>query len=344
MILVTGGTGIVGSYLLYELASRGKKIRALIRPESNMEIVQKVFLFLKDEDLTLFNSIEWIRGDTTDIFSLEDAMQGVEEIYHNAALLSFNPLHKYIMNKINVEGTKNIVDVALRLPVKKLCHVSSVSSLDRSSKGIVDEDSWWKPSRHHSDYAISKYESEREVWRGIEEGLDAVIVNPSIILGGADPKRESGRLISTIDKTSSFYTGGINGFVGVKDVAISMIELMESNIKNERFIINAGNMSYKEILTGIAANLNKKEPYINIPPWALEIFWRMEKIRCFFSRSKPLMTRFTARSSYLQRYYSGKKITEQIDFEYTPIEDAIRGACDIYIFMQSTKSQIPNPT
>jgi nucleoside-diphosphate-sugar epimerase len=342
MILVTGGTGIVGSYLLYELASKGYKIKALLRPESNTEVVEKVFRFLQDQDLQKFNTIEWVKGDITDIFSLEDVMDDVEHIYHNAAFISFNPLNRYTMNKINVEGTRNIVDVALRFSVKKLCHVSSIASLDKSSEGVIDETAWWKPSRHHSDYAISKYESEREVWRGTEEGLDAVIVNPSIIIGGADQRRESGRLISTIDKTSLFYTQGVTGFVGVKDVARSMISLMETNIVNERFIINTNNRPYQEILTLIAKNLNKRVPYIMIPPAALEIFWRMEKVRTFFSRSQPIMTRSTARSSYQKHYYSGKKIVERTGFKYTPIEEAVREACEMYLYMQNYNIQIPN--
>jgi len=319
---------------LYELASKGYKIKALLRRESDTGVVEKVFKFLNDTDLQKFKTIEWVEGDITDIFSLEDVMGGVEHIYHNAAFISFNPLNRYIMNKINVEGTRNIVDVAQRFGVKKICYVSSVASLDKSSEGIIDETAWWKPSRHHSDYAISKYESEREVWRGTEEGLNAVIVNPSIIIGGADQRRESGRLISTIDKTSLFYTQGTTGFVGVKDVALSMITLMESDIVNERFIINTDNRPYFEILTLIAKNLNKKAPYLKIPPFALEAFWRMEKIRTFFSRSQPIMTRSTARSSYQKHYYSGGKILERTDFKYTPVEEAVRDACEMYLYMQ----------
>src|SRR5436190_8171415 len=180
MIFLTGGTGLVGSQILFDLASSGNKIRALRRKESRLDVVDRLF----EKTPGYKKNIEWIEGDVIDLFSLEDAMEGVDTVYHSGAFISFFPSEVKKMMKVNVEGTANMVNMALKKNVKRFCHISSVAVLGRfSGDEILNEDSWWKTSKENSNYAISKYGGEREVWRGIEEGLNAFIVNPTIVIG-----------------------------------------------------------------------------------------------------------------------------------------------------------------
>ena len=223
MILVTGGTGLLGSHLLLELARSGKNVRALKRKSSNISQVRKVFLYYVQNADELLQNIEWFEGDLLDFGSIEDSLEGVKEIYHAGAVVSFYPSDHKSMLKVNIEGTANLVNLALEKAISKFCYVSSVSTLGRADNlGLTDEETYWKASNKNSQYAISKYGAEREVWRGIEEGLNAVIVNPSVILGPGDWKSGSPAFFSRIGKGLKFYTSGINGFVDVRDVSKAM--------------------------------------------------------------------------------------------------------------------------
>ena len=329
MILVTGGTGLVGSYLLYDLINKNYSVRAIKRQSSNLQWVRDVFEFLSD-DHTLFQKIEWVNGDILDIFSLEKAMEGVTDVYHNAATVSLFPRERRSIIKTNIEGTANVVNAALEKNIRKLCHVSSIAAVgDNPEEKFIDEETVWVPSNKNSAYRISKYESELEVWRGIAEGLKAVIVNPSVILGITNPAGQSGRLIHNIYKNSAFYTTGINGYIGVKDVSRAMIGLMECDIKNERFILSAENLSYKELFSMIAKSFHKKEPHIRIPSFMLEVGWRVEKIRGFLSGNKPIITKSMARNAISQYHFNGNKIKDYLDFEYTPMPEVITEMCNI---------------
>ncbi|NWJ52895.1 MAG: NAD-dependent epimerase/dehydratase family protein [Bacteroidetes bacterium] len=331
MIFVTGGTGLLGAYLLLELTQKDQEIRALKRSGSSIKIVENVFKTNHADPNRLLKKISWVDGDIMDIFSLENALTGIDYVYHCAALVSFDPKDIDRMMQINIEGTANVVNTCLQKGVKKLCHVSSIAALGRDELGgETTEKTNWKSSRQNSNYAISKYGGEREVWRGIEEGLKAVIVNPSIIIGMGDPEKGSSKLISTIDGFSKFYSNGINGFVDVRDVADSMITLMESDIENERFIVNGGNFSYRTLFELIALHLNKPKPLYAIPNIVLATWWRIEKLRSLISDSTPIITKETARTSKHQHYYSGKKLTEKTGFNYRSFEETISEACRIY--------------
>ncbi len=337
MIFVTGGTGLLGAYLLLELTQKNQEVRALKRSGSSIKITEDIFRTNHPEPDLLLKRISWVDGDVTDIFSLEDAMDGVDYVYHCAAIVSFDPKDRDKMMQINIEGTANIVNICLQKGIRKLCHVSSVAALGRDeSGGKITEKTLWKSSRQNSNYAISKYGGEREVWRGVEEGLKAVIVNPSIIIGMGDPKKGSSMLISTIDGFSKFYSNGVNGFVDVRDVAGSMITLMESTIENERFIVNGGNYSYKTLFELIAQYLNKPKPHYAIPNIVLASWWRIEKLRSLVTGSAPLITKETARTSKHQHYYSGKKLTEKTGFSYRSLEETVAEACRIYSIWKTT--------
>jgi len=326
MILVTGGSGLVGSHLLFDLAMKGEKIRALKRKNSDLQAVRECFAYYSDSADKLFDHIEWVNGDILDIDSLEDALSGITKVYHCAALVSFKKGDKKQMKHINVEGTRNIVDACLDHKIQKLCYVSSVAALGTpEEKGEpVSETTPWSPENKRSDYSVSKFNSELEVWRGIEEGLDAVIVNPSIILGPGQWHKGSSLLFTTVAKGIKFFTRGVTGYVDVRDVSKAMLQLMDSDIKNERFLLNADNCSYEFIFKSISKALKIPEPHKYATPFMTGIAWRIAYLKKVFLFKEPSFTRATARSSHNCTCYSNQKIKDTLDFEFIPIEKSIK--------------------
>ena len=328
MILVTGGTGLVGTRLLFDLTSNGKKVRAIKRKSSSHAMLKMIFQALSNRAVELLNRIEWVDGDVQDYVSLEAAMRDVEYVYHCAAVVSFDPKDKSMMMQTNVEGTANVVNAAIAHGVKKLCFVSSVAALGRAEENtLIDEKADWIDSKENSAYAVSKYAAEREVWRGVAEGLNAVIVNPSIIIGPGDPHKSSAKLLTTAMKGNRFYTLGMNAFVDVRDVSRIMMLLVESDIVNERFIVNEGNHTYRYILNAMAEGFGKKPPTLNVKPWMFEIIWRLDKVRSLVTGTSPLITRETARTSSKRYLYSNDKIRRVLNFQFIPITESISENC-----------------
>jgi nucleoside-diphosphate-sugar epimerase len=318
-ILVTGGTGFLGSYLLRYLLHEGyTQVRALRRPNSRMDLVADIA-----------NQIAWVEGDLLDIFALEEAMQNVQQLYHCAAIVSFDPRDRNQMRRVNVEGTANVVNAALHAGIEKMVHVSSVAAIGRSKNtDIVTEQSRWERSNYNSEYAISKYLSENEVWRGMVEGLPVAVVNPSIIIGSGRWHEGPQQLFRLVWKNFPFYTTGVSGFVDVRDVARFMVQLMESNITGERFILNAENLSFQTVMNEIAAHLKRKPPHIRVTPLIQQIAWRVAWLRTLLSGHRPLITREVANHATRSFYYqNGKSLTNFPDFEYTPIQQTIAETC-----------------
>lgn len=320
MILVTGGTGFLGSYLLRALVHAGKPVRALYR--------QHIPVQLQD----IQHKIQWVQGDILDVISLEEAMQDITHVYHCAAVVSFHPDSRRALMQVNADGTANVVNMALDAGVKKLVHVSSVAAIGRAKEGgVIDEECEWQESRNNSQYAISKYRGEMEVWRGIAEGLPAAIINPSVILGSGFWHEGSGSLVKNAWKEFPFYTKGINGFVDVEDVVRAMLLLMDSNISGQRFILSADNWSYYDLFSTMAGQLGKKPPHIAVQPWLAEIVWRMEKLKGLFSGNKPLVTKETARTAQLKVYYSNEKIQRLLPgFQFKPLQQTIAEVCEAF--------------
>lgn len=333
---VTGGTGLVGSHLMLELLKQDRAVRALKRPKSDLSKIRRTFgWYVKNPD-ELFNRIQWVDGDMLDYYALEDALEGVAHVYHCAGMVSFNSSQGNEMLRINQQGTANLVNASLEKQVKKLCHVSSVSALGRSRQGeTITEQHFWKTSRHNSVYAKSKYAAEREVWRGIEEGLDAVVINPSIIIGPGDWKSGSTRLFSGVSHGIPFYTYGVAGYVDVRDVTDIMIRLMESSINGERFIISAEDISYRDLLTDIAKAIGKKPPKIRVYKWMAELGWR------FFSLISPNgnYTRETTRSAFNRYFYDHSKIKKALDYSFTPVSESIAYTGKIFLNHKNSKSK-----
>lgn len=316
MILVTGATGFLGSELIYLLTSQGIKLRALKREQSVIPDL------IKDNPL-----IEWVIADINDLSDLEDAFEGITKVYHCAALVSFNPKDKAALLRINIEGTTNVVSLCTAFGAR-LLHVSSVAALGNAKKGILitEKDFWEYDVKAHS-YAISKYEGEMEVWRGIAEGLDAVIVNPSVIIGKNAGFEGSGAIFKLVKDGLSFYTKGATGIVDVTDVAKSMIALMNSNETAERFTISAENYHYKNLFEEIAKGYSIKAPAREAKPWMLAIAWRAAKLASLLTGKPAGLTSDTARSSLNESFYSNEKIKKTIGIEFKPLKQSIEEIC-----------------
>lgn len=324
MVLVTGGTGLVGAHLLFELLVRRHKVRALKRESSNTDLVNRLFQWYDpDNGERLFDDIEWVDGDLSDLVSLQEAMQGVETVYHCAAVVSFMPEDRQVMMKANVEGTANLVNVALLNDIRKFCHCSSVAALGMPGKNnIVHESLVWRSSRKNSWYAISKYGSEREVWRASEEGLPVVIANPSVVIGPGDPVRSSAQLYQSVKNGMKFYTSGVTGFVDARDVATAMVNLTESDIVNERYILSSEDLSYRELFSLFAHYSGSKPPKYRVGRVLTEVAWRLEKTRSFMTGQKPLLSKETARNANIKRYFSNDKVKKAIGITFRPVKEA----------------------
>lgn len=332
MIFVTGGTGLLGSHLIHELIDRGYKIRALRRSDSDFTTIKRVFRYLSDDHEDRFRQIEWVEGDILDHLSLEEAMKDSEHVYHCAALVSFNPKERQKLFDINVRGTANMINTSLMLRPERFCYVGSVAALGRAENDqVIDEHFFWKDSPVNTWYGRTKHEAGMEVWRGIEEGLPAIIVNPSIILGAGNPEKGSTKLISEVARGLKFYPPGVNGFVDVRDVAKAMIELMESPAVDDQFIINAENLHYRELFELIAGILEKSPPQIRASYLFAELYWRIEVLRGKLFGRKPLVNKETTRTAFQEYYYSNDKILSTLgNFKFRRIEEALQHACEVY--------------
>lgn len=322
MVVVTGGTGFLGAYIIKELVQNGYAVRAIRRSSKLPSFI----------DPSILEKVEWVEGDVLDTMSLEDAFSGADTVIHSAAVVSFHSKDKDNLYKVNVEGTTNVVNMALEANVRKLVHISSVAALGRSQKGEhVNEERKWVESSTNTHYAISKQMAEREVWRGMAEGLDTVILNPSTILGYGDWNQSSSAIFRSIFNEFPFYSNGINGFVDVEDVARAAVLLMESDISGKRFIVSGENWSFKQLFYTIADQFHKRRPRIEATPFLSGLAWRLEKIKSVFGK-KVLLTKESARIANSITYFDNSRLLEAVPgFQFTPLNDTIRKACALYL-------------
>ncbi len=332
MILVTGGTGIVGAHLLYELAARNKKVRALKRAGSNTGMVERMFdWYDRGKGGDLFGMIEWMDGDINDLTGLQEAMDGIQSVYHCAAMVSFMPQDRQAMMKANVDGTANVVNVALQKGVSGLCHCSSVAALGQPQPGdVIDENLVWKTSGSHSWYAMSKYGAEREVWRASEEGLNVVIVNPTVVIGPGDPARSSAQFYQSVARRMKFYTKGVTGFVDARDVATAMVDLLESPVERQRFILSSENLSYKQVFSLLAKHAGVKPPSFYAGRFMSGVAWRLEALRSLITRKKPLLSRETAQNAHHIRYFSNQKAKDTLGIRFRTIDEAAKNTAGFF--------------
>ena len=322
MILVTGATGILGRVIVLELLKRGKTVRATKRKSSNLEEVKNSFGFYTENHTEFFNKIEWINVDFEDIYSLQKALVGVEEVYHCAAKVSFHPKDKRKMYKTNIEGTKQLLYASENSSVKKFLFVSSIAVLDGlNENGELDESSDFNPKIDHSAYAISKHFSEMEVWRASAEGLNTVIVNPGLIIGSGNWKESSGTLFMEFEKNDYTFSGGTS-YVDVRDVAQISIELMEKNIFGERFILISENKKYQDVANFIKQKLGKQAVKL-VPNGLLKTGVFLNSILGWLISPLKMANKVNVQSVTEFNKISNKKIKEKLNYEFIPLEESL---------------------
>jgi len=330
-ILVTGGTGLVGSHLLYSLIMNGERPRAIFRKTSNRDFVTKVFGYYSEKPEDLYNCIEWIEADILDAESVLRAVKSCNQVYHCAAAVTFDSSQNEIIISNNTKGTANIVRASLETGGVKLCHVSSTAAIGAvDGNGVTNEHHSWTDSERNSAYAISKHLSEHEVWTGIKQGLNAVIVNPAVIFGPGDWSKGSSSFFSNIAKGMPFYTGGITGYVDVRDVVQSMITLMESTIKGERFILCSENLSYHDVFLMIAESLGARKPFIPVPRGISFAVLSGTRLLDFFTGKKSAITSENMRAAYSKVYFDNSKIIRATGISYIPVKQSIEDTVKHY--------------
>jgi dihydroflavonol-4-reductase len=319
MILVTGATGFVGSVLARQLATQNISIRCIKRSTSVIPHILQPYSHL----------IDWREADILDYATLEEAFEDITQVYHCAAWVSFKQADKDPMIHTNVKGTANVVNLCLEQGAR-LVHVSSIAAIGQAKPGqLITEKNYLEETPANNIYSISKLESEMEVWRGIAEGLDAVIVNPSIIIGPTAGTEGSGKLFETVRRGLKFYTRGSCGLVDVEDVARCMITLMESDITAERYIINAENWNYKDLMETIAGCFDQKKPTTEAKPWMLELAWRSASFVATLTGKDPSLDKISARAATVEQNYDNNKIVKETGFKFKPVAESIAEICAV---------------
>lgn len=323
MILLTGGTGLIGSHLLLEFLNRELRVRVLYR---NEEKRKRTINFLTEQgiDLKKTEQIAWVKGDILDIPTLNEAIAGTDKVFHCAALISFDPGDYRKLRKVNIEGTANVVNACIGQGVKQLFYMSSVAALGGTMNGKpISEANEWNPSQDNNVYAITKYGAEMEVWRGTQEGVPCVIFNPGVVLGEGIWENSTEKFFSAVDKGLRYYPGGTSGFVDVKDVVQAIMTASTTNITNERFVLVGENLSYKDLFSGIAAVTGNKAPDKKLSPWILEVLWRLDRFRSAIFGGPAKLTRANARSASETTLYDNSKAKEVLDLSFTPISHTL---------------------
>lgn len=325
MNLVTGGTGLVGSRLMFDLLKRGERVRALRREASDLDFTARVFAFYDPgEGRKLFNAVEWVTGDLLDVSALGEAMQGIKRVYHAAALVSYHPADAKKLLEVNATGTENVVNAALAAGVECLAYISSVAALGRPANGgAATEDDQWTREGNTSQYGLSKYMAEREVWRGTAEGLDAVIVNPGIVLGPSRADQSSGMLLDMLRGGNYFYPSGTTGYVDVRDVSRAVLAVMDAQKVNRRYVLVAENLAFRDLLIQSAEVFDGKVPRWRLSYAVLSVVQRLLKVREWLGGPKARVTAETTRSAYRHNLYSSDRIRRELGFRFTSIYDTL---------------------
>lgn len=323
-VLVTGGTGFLGAYIIRELILAGTTVRAIKRASSVLPF------FIEEKFL---QQVEWVEGDVLDLGSLEDALTGMDAIVHSAAIVSFHKKDRNAMYATNINGTANVMNLALEAGIQRFVHVSSVAALGRTTQGdLVSEEKKWTESKINTHYAYTKHKAEMEAWRAMAEGMDGVIVNPSTILGFGNWEQSSCAIFKNSYNQFPWYTTGVNGFVSVEDVAKAVVALLYHPVTMERFIINGDNWSFHQLLNAIATGFHKKPPHREATRFLSELAWRAEKFKSFFTGDKPLLSKEAAKVAQSKTYFNNSKLLQLLpDFHYTPLNQAIQDSCQRYL-------------
>lgn len=332
MILVTGGTGLVGSHLLFELTKQGQEIRAIRRENSSVEFVLKVFSLYSTKPEVQFALIKWVNADLLDYSSLLEATKGITTVFHTGAVVSLGAGGESAIIETNVTGTANLLEASLTNDVKNFCHVSSIAALgEPNEQGVVDESCSWSKRKGINAYAKSKFLGEMEVWRASEQGIRVIIVNPSVILGPGRWSSGSGQFFSRVAKGMPFYTDGVTGYVDVRDVAKAMVLLVNNkSIVNQRYILNSGNVSFRELFSMISDSLGVKPPRIRINRRTANLLWPVIRLVTLLAGLGTAVSKSTFKSAFTKTFYSSQKIIRELHFAFIPVAESINFAGSIY--------------
>lgn len=323
MVVITGATGFIGAYILRELVRKNYRVRAIHRSGN--------FPFFIEKEIV--EKVEWVNGDILDVVSLESAFDGAHTVIHAAAMVSFAAKDRPQMMHVNIDGTANVVNIAIEKKVPRFVYISSVAAIGRRQDGLaVNEERKWEQNKINTWYAISKYHAEMEIWRGIGEGLNTVILNPTTVLGYGDWNQSSARIFKAVFNEMPWYTKGVNGFVDVEDVARATVRLMETDYSGERFIINGENLPFRTIFNKIAEGFNKKAPWKHAGKWMGKIAWRLAWIKSMITGESPVLTRESARVAQSKTIFDNSKVLSALpDFQFTPLTTTIETACKKYL-------------
>lgn len=328
MILVTGATGTLGAHLLYQLLQSNDKIVALKRENSNTDNVKTIFSFYTNEPEKLFEKIEWRNADISNYIELKDAFENITKVFHCAGYVSFKNKKQNLYAEVNTTGTANIVNLSLEFNIEKLCHVSSIATIGTNNKIIHTEKDDFNPEQAKTFYSLTKYYGELEVWRGIEEGLNAVIVNPSVIIA---PYLLDDKVVKFLKffakKGIKYFTLGKKSYIDVNDLAHIMIFLMESEIKNNRFIVSAGDLSFKDIIDIFNRNLNKPESKKQLRK---STFRTLNFLNNITSLGNPVINKNIIRYALFDEIYSAEKLKKNVNFEFKSLEKSFTDIIKIY--------------
>lgn len=333
MNFLTGSTGLVGMRLALDLLQRGEPVRALFRSGSNLKLVEEVFSFYDQENgHKLFDQIEWVEGDVLDLSALRPYLNGVKKIFHSAAVVSYDLRDSDLMQRVNVQGTANLVNLALEVGVEKFAHVSSVSALSVPENGdCMDESNYWIAGKEFTPYGLSKYLAEQEVWRGIEEGLQAVIVNPCMVLGAGKTGKSSAQIFKMLGRKWPAYPPGTAGYVDVRDVSRSLVELAFSDITAQRYVLVGENASYRDLLHKGMPLFGLTPPEKKMSPFVIKMLWRAAYLGSLITGKRPTFSRQIAQNVMNKRCYNPAKIKETLGITFYDLSQSLPYFAPFYL-------------
>ncbi len=348
MILVTGATGLLGGHLIYGLLQKHEKVAALKRPSANLDTLREIFSFYTKNPDQLIDRIDWRTCDLLDKESIINALEGIDCVINCAAIVSYQKKDRERMISNNVEGTRNLAEAIrtkrretedCQLPTVdcRLIHISSIAALGdgpgNDTRFLIDEDTPRDPNRKHNGYSISKYESEKVL---TDLGLDAIILNPGIILGPGQWTKGSSQLFEKAWQGLKYYPYGGTGYVDVRDIADIILCILTSsppnllNIKGSRYCVVGTNVRFREFFNMVTDEYGKPNPSIFAGKFMTQVAWRADTLRALLAGRNPVLTRETAEASQRISYYSSAKICNTLNFRFRPIEETIDWIATIY--------------
>ena len=327
-VFLTGSTGLVGGHLLIHLHHSGRRVRALIRPSSSFEQLHLICVFYRQSFEELFEAVDWVYGDTLDYISLCDLLNGAEEVFHCAGIVSFDSRNSRQLFQTNIQGTSNMVDAAIKCSVKRFCFISSISALGNTNgPNFINEETPRMNEEIYSVYSDSKFRSELEVWRANSEGLETVILNPGVVLGPGISSKGSLLLFQTVQKGMPFYTNATTGYIDVRDICRAGIELMEKGLFGKRFILVSENIGDKELLSMIALEFKVKPPRYHVGKKLLQLSACLSEFISKLMGLEPKLTKDLVKAVQCPHKYSSQQIKTALNFQFTPLRKTIQDTC-----------------